>query len=261
GGGGGGGGSPRETINPSTPKLLFCLKKVEPEDYKDVPKDYDARKVIDTLSGTAYNGKFEEQRGETIFHGYPADDKSSVFRPQQDMIRSEFFKIAYYATCIADTLIKEDRLDTNSAGFEDVPSDYWARTIIDVLANVEILDKVRTIQGLRLAFNEPLRSITRAEAMKIFVEIYLTAQNEKLPAFSPAKNTFSDVNAGDWFAPYVQYGQKLGISQGFKNLDFAGTNFFDPNSFIKREEAAIWLYQFFITMEGKTIEEKRGVER
>ncbi len=73
---------------------------------------------------------------------------------------------------------------------------------------------------------EPMRSITRAEFVKLVVE---ALDCELKPA---SGDVFNDVQATDWFAPYVECAAESGIVVG------DGMGGFKPNAPISRYEIA-----------------------
>ncbi|MBI2634088.1 S-layer homology domain-containing protein [Candidatus Peregrinibacteria bacterium] len=234
-------------VDPVPPSLPFCLAYTTPQKYSDVSTKDHAYDVIKEESSTAYNGDYADFVGEAIFHGYPDDDKNKrVFRPDQAILRSEAAKIIMHATCYADALLKYDLLDDSEVGFDDV-EDHWANQIINIMANAGIFDKKKEN-------NEPDSHTTRAEFIKMLTEVHLQTIGEELNAFRENDHPFVDVAADDWFAPYVQTAVDFGIA--IESEDFK----FRPNRIVTREDAAVWIYNYFQAVADATFKEKRQGE-
>lgn len=112
----------------------------------------------------------------------------------------------------------------NPVSFGDVYHD-WAKTSINALAAREI------INGVGEGLYDPDRAVTRAEFTKMIVTMF--------DVFEPtAVSTFADIDANQWFAPYIATAQKLAITNGY-----AEDNTFRPNQIISREEMSAMLYR------------------
>ncbi|SHI50181.1 ZU5 domain-containing protein [Dethiosulfatibacter aminovorans DSM 17477] len=98
----------------------------------------------------------------------------------------------------------------------------WARDAVEILAGAGVING--TGEGY-----EPQRSITRAEFVKIVVE---ALEIEKAEADG---SVFTDVNADDWFAQYVECGYNNDIVTGDPDGSFR------PNDEISRNEIAVVL--------------------
>jgi hypothetical protein len=107
--------------------------------------------------------------------------------------------------------------------FEDVnDSVSWAKDAIEILAGREI------ISGTGNGF-EPLRSITRAE----FIKIMIKALDYKIEGTTG--NIFSDVDQSRWFAGYVEAAYRNNLIKGDQDGKFR------PNDSISRYEIAVIL--------------------
>ncbi len=103
--------------------------------------------------------------------------------------------------------------------FEDVPPTYWAYDYIMDLYNAGI------INGETPTLFMPENNITRAEFTKIAVSVFgLTATS--------TTSQFVDVQASDWFAPFVIAATEAGLVNGISDTEFA------PNADITREQMA-----------------------
>ncbi len=103
--------------------------------------------------------------------------------------------------------------------FEDVPPTYWAYDYIMDLYNAGI------INGETATLFMPENNITRAEFTKIAVSVFgLTATS--------TTSQFVDVQASDWFAPFVIAATEAGLVNGISANEFA------PNADITREQMA-----------------------
>ncbi len=112
----------------------------------------------------------------------------------------------------------------NPVSFTDVYHD-WAKTSINGLAAREI------INGVGNGLYDPDRAVTRAEFTKMIVTMFDVYD-------SSATTTFADIDASQWYAPYVATAQKLAITNGY-----AEDNTFRPNQIISREEMTAMLYR------------------
>ncbi|MEK3885260.1 S-layer homology domain-containing protein [Paenibacillus sp. PL2-23] len=108
----------------------------------------------------------------------------------------------------------------NKVEFGDVASvEAWAGRSIDVVA------AKGAINGKAEGVFDPSANVTRAEFAKMLIRA-LDLEN------GSAKESFADVKAGDWFAPYVAAAAEQGIINGRSATKF------DPNASITRAEMA-----------------------
>ena len=106
---------------------------------------------------------------------------------------------------------------------------------------IQELAKKGIINGMGNGQYAPAESLTRAQISKIMVESLGYEQVEY-------KGGFSDVDASDWFAGYVQAAVDAGIFVGYSD----GT--FKPDQFISRQEMAVVAARGAIDMELVTPE-------
>ncbi len=103
--------------------------------------------------------------------------------------------------------------------FTDVPASYWGYSYIMDLYNNGIVNGVSATEFM------PEANVTRAEFTKMAAGIFnLTATS--------ATSQFTDVPAGEWFAPFVIAATEAGIVQGISATEFG------PDENITREQMA-----------------------
>jgi hypothetical protein len=102
--------------------------------------------------------------------------------------------------------------------FPDVPSTYWAYSVITDLCQKGV------VAGYPDGLFRPESCITRAEFAKIIVEALNLTESK------PADPTFSDVTSADWYFGYVETAAKAGLVKGFETGEFR------PNECITREQ-------------------------
>ncbi|WP_020619906.1 S-layer homology domain-containing protein [Paenibacillus daejeonensis] len=129
----------------------------------------------------------------------------------------------------------------NKVSFNDIGSvNAWAGRQIQVMA------AKGAIQGRAAGQFVPRDNVTRAEFAKMLVRAMNLENNS-------ATHSFSDVNSGDWFAPYVAAAADLGIINGRSATSFA------PNALITRAEMATMLARTLsITHELEAISDVDG---
>ena len=129
----------------------------------------------------------------------------------------------------------------NTVSFNDINSvTAWAGRQIQVMA------AKGAVQGRAEGQFVPRDNVTRAEFAKMLVRAMNLENNS-------ATHSFSDVNSGDWFAPYVAAAADLGIINGRSATSFA------PNALITRAEMATMLARTLsITHELEAISDVDG---
>lgn len=159
----------------------------------------------------------------------PDNEEIVVYRKQKE--RGEFstvFKMvvkitvgdAIELTEKAKPVEEEPKAEEKEIVFTDITEKYaYAAKAIEELAKKGIID------GVGNGLYAPEREFTRAQFCKIMVEALGYEQVEYTGGFT-------DVKAGDWFAPYVQTAVESGLFEGYDN----GT--FKPNKPIVRQEMA-----------------------
>lgn len=124
-----------------------------------------------------------------------------------------------------------EAVDPNEKDFADIEKDseYY---------DIKWLSRTNVIRGNEKGEAEPLRNVTRAEAVTMVMRFLgleeisfhhtdkLYAEYENLP-------TFDDVQKDDWFFHYVTYAKKCGIVDGDSESTFS------PNRAITREEFVV----------------------
>lgn len=113
-----------------------------------------------------------------------------------------------------------------SVSFNDVPSDYWAKSEIDYFA------AQRIVSGVGENKFEPEGGVTREQFAKMLVLSF----NKSLT--SPKESTFSDVSEDSWSYPYVEACREFLI--GYSN-PYGGKPTFQPGEYAKREDIAVAL--------------------
>lgn len=101
------------------------------------------------------------------------------------------------------------------------------------------------INGISATEFVPQREVTRAEFIKMLgAAAEISNQNSKNITI------FKDVKEDDWYAPYVQWGNDNGITNG------KAPDLFYPNDNLTKEEAAVMVYRFANTFIDEEWQEK-----
>lgn len=109
-------------------------------------------------------------------------------------------------------------------GFSDVPNEHYAAIAINYL------QAQGYVQGYEDGTFKPNQPVNRAEAMKFIIEPITEA--EQLAAYTTSN--YSDVSAGAWYLPYVEYGRANGVVDGpDKKPAFNGGNTVIKAEFLK----------------------------
>lgn len=122
--------------------------------------------------------------------------------------------------------------------YEYLGEDYPPLTFPDVKRNIWYYEPVEKAAGLGLFQGDtnglflPRKSITRAEFAQVLAKVMGADLTD--PAYQVS--SFSDVAAGDWYAPAVAWAKEAKMIDGYKN----GT--FRPGKEITRQEACKLLY-------------------
>lgn len=126
-----------------------------------------------------------------------------------------------YPTVVPDTDNKD--IELNYYVFDDLDSVEWAREPICKLAEMGVL------RGKEYRLFYPNDNITREEFVKMLTVAYkLNIENKT--------DKFTDVNADDWFMPYVAAALENGIVQGISD------NMFGTGQNITRQDLAVMAY-------------------
>jgi hypothetical protein len=117
--------------------------------------------------------------------------------------------------------------------FEDIDKTFNKEQIV-------FLAEQGVISGVTETKFEPNRAITRAEFTTLIV---------KLMGYEPVEyqNTFKDVKADDWFAPYIAVGVAHDLIEGM------GAGVFAPNEQITREQASVILANVLKSMNAEAL--------
>lgn len=115
---------------------------------------------------------------------------------------------------------------SNTLPFTDVKSGRWSYTYISTLYDAGI------IKGTSATTFEPEANITRAEFVKILGGI------EGIKVKDYSGSNFDDVSQKAWYAPYVQWAVKAGVTKGVSAKKF------DPNGQITRQDMATMIYRY-----------------
>jgi hypothetical protein len=142
-------------------------------------------------------------------HGY----EDGTFKPERNVTRAEVAAMLY-------NLYQLNNLDVKVKDFPDVPDNYWAKHVIDVVYS----------QGLMVGYTDgtfkPNDPITRAELATVIAKV------KHLDIDTP--NPFSDTQ-NNWARKSISIVAKLGIMIGYQDGSFK------PNQNITRVETVIAL--------------------
>lgn len=112
----------------------------------------------------------------------------NTFKPNNLVTRWEFLKIIY--------AVKPAPLTTDNTNyFLDINDSMWQKPYINTCVELGIISKDNK-------YFRPNDNISRVEALKIAILLYVWTINEVY------SQSFSDVQANDWSAPYVEYAVK-----------------------------------------------------
>lgn len=127
--------------------------------------------------------------------------------------------------------------------FNDISQTAWYAGQVYALAERDI------VSGTSATTFSPDRAVTRAEFLKLLAAAVLSP--EELEEYRSLA-IFEDVPAGEWFAPYVNWGFQNEIAYGYSE------SLFLPNGLVTREEAAAFMVRFAETYPDKAVlKEKR----
>ena len=110
--------------------------------------------------------------------------------------------------------------------FTDVPESRWSYPYIQQLYDAGV------VSGTSATTFEPTANVTRAQ----FVTMLAGLQGADVSAYTSDK--FSDVPAGAWYAPYVNWAAENGVVYGVSDTAFA------PDAEISRQDMAAMLYRY-----------------
>ena len=110
--------------------------------------------------------------------------------------------------------------------FTDVPADRWSYPYIKQLYDAVVAS------GTSATTFEPTANVTRAQ----FVTMIAGLAGADVSGY--ASGPFDDVQAGSWYAPYVNWAAASGIVSG------TSATTFDPAAEISRQDMAVMLYNY-----------------
>ena len=110
--------------------------------------------------------------------------------------------------------------------FTDVPADRWSYPYIKQLYDAGV------VSGTSATTFEPTANVTRAQ----FVTMIAGLAGADVSGY--ASGPFDDVQAGSWYAPYVNWAAASGIVSGTSATTFA------PAAEISRQDMAVMLYNY-----------------
>ena len=110
--------------------------------------------------------------------------------------------------------------------FTDVPADRWSYPYIKQLYDAGV------VSGTSATTFEPTANVTRAQ----FVTMIAGLAGADVSGY--ASGPFDDVQAGSWYAPYVNWAAANGIVSG------TSATTFDPAAEISRQDMAVMLYNY-----------------
>lgn len=113
-----------------------------------------------------------------------------------------------------------------SGRFTDVNTELWYHDAIDFVVSAGLFN------GTAVNKFSPDANMTRG----MFVTVLGRLAGVNTAGYSGT--SFTDVQAGQWYAPYVQWASSSGIVNG------VGNNCFEPDQSITREQAAAILYRY-----------------
>lgn len=159
------------------------------------------------------------------FHDYVSDLASKYivsgyedgcFRPNNDVTRAEFLKMAVEA----NDSFPWSSMSDSEVYFSDVQSEFWGADYINQAAAAGY------VNGYEDGTFHPNAPITRAEAVQILYGMSSVLQG------STTSNSFDDVMSGDWFYNAVGAAYNQGLVSG------KTPTMFDPHTNITRAESA-----------------------
>ncbi len=215
---------------------LSCLDITYAYDFVDVNPNYYAYDAISVEAGVGYEAN-------AITVGY-LDDGNREFRKTDFITRAEFNKMVIYASCHIPYTIENGTYNDRYNRFPDNPSSQWYSELVNISANSGLVVGIEEDGITRF---KPNQEITRAEATKIIVEIYMNLNPEQeMASCDDGESPFRDVKEGDWYCDHAKTAYQEGITHG--SLDGVGNHLLRPNDPITRTETAVILYNFFVTI-------------
>ena len=185
----------------------------------------------------------DDDNGDESGSVYAFTRSAGVWSEQPKLIASDAAAFDHFGQAVAmagnTSVIGATRDDDNGSAsgsgyvfapevgqFGDVPTDYWAFSFIETLANSGIT------AGCGNGNYCPTAPVTRAQ-MAVFLERGMNGSNFSPPAASG--NVFLDVGAGDFAAAFIEQLANDGITSG------CGNNNYCPDSEVTRDQMAVFL--------------------
>ncbi len=213
----------QEIASGTKPTESPCIVYAEPNANFYDTQEHWAQAIVETMHRIKVQPELIR-----IVRGY-GDSMEREFRPNQNISRFEFMKIALLTTCIA--------LDPDDANPKKTFTDFSFRTEEGEHPDMAFRRRVLTtalrydiIEGYEDGTLRPDAPINRAEALKILLLSSGIHPNKEQQEANPL--TFTDVWESHWFATYVRDGTALTIIEGYPDKTFR------PGQPITRAETA-----------------------
>lgn len=141
------------------------------------------------------------------------------FFPFRTITRAELAKMAVNAGIRSDILVLAP---SSNQRFCDVSSSHWAAAYINTLVTAQIVNG-NTTNSCNLGKDfYPERPITRAEALKILLNLYRITPG--------GSQSFQDVTSDMWYSSYIAAAVQTGLVGGYTDGSFR------PNNYLTRAE-------------------------
>ncbi len=201
------------------------------ENYDAKGDDYDGRNFIDTEVDAEYKdfvagSSAVVKDGKLTFTYKPSEDSEPVsITLEGSSERPEDAGYETFKHWIADQKRNQDpSTPTPPPPFKDVPTDEWYAEAVSYAWGHNLM------QGMTEDSFQPNGKTTRAQLVTIL---------HRLEGEPEAENAirFSDVKAGDWFKPQIDWASANGIVNGSNGK-------FNPNGILSRQDFAAILYRY-----------------
>ena len=195
--------------------------------------DQDGTKITENVEGNVYTiGKLEKDATETLYYTAKVSDNAANGEKLGNHVVIE-------AICGGDKVRDErdsDKVTVNVPGNNSSGGGSHRKhtsTKVEEVLNKE--DHFQYVQGYPDATVRPDANITRAEATVIFFRLLTDSVREK---YLDTENSFTDVNAADWFNLGISTMENGGFVNGYRDGSFR------PNGYITRAELATIISNF-----------------
>ncbi len=183
---------------------------------KSVNKDVSVIRLLTFPDIQSHPYRKEIEYLATVGYLY-AYGNTNFFSPQLPMSRAEVI-----TTLVQDIASSYAVYDSNSGGFIDVPSNYWANN------NIAIAAQNRLIIGYPDKTFKPQQTITRAEMATFMVRF------AGIPVNAAGSASFTDVNRNSWAFGYIN----AFVASGLMPPSWQQSQFFQPKRPVTRAEVA-----------------------